>query len=74
MSTPWFEWVSTAADAIKDRCGEVPRIAVVLGSGLGDFADSLADAVHIPYQEIPHWPASTVIGHAGKLVVGSVGT
>jgi purine-nucleoside phosphorylase len=69
----WFDWASTAADAIRSRCGETPRIAVVLGSGLGDFADTLADAVHIPYQEIPHWPASTVIGHAGKLVVGSVG-
>jgi purine-nucleoside phosphorylase len=45
---------------------------VVLGSGLGDFADTLADAVHIPYRDIPHWPASSVIGHAGKLVVGSV--
>ena len=68
----WFDWASAAADAIKGRCGDVPRIAVVLGSGLGDFADTLADAVHIPYQEIPHWPAPTVIGHAGKLVVGSV--
>ena len=73
MSESWFEMASAAADAIKAKCGEVPRIAVVLGSGLGDFADTLADAVHIPYQEIPHWPASTVIGHAGKLVVGSVG-
>jgi purine-nucleoside phosphorylase len=45
---------------------------VVLGSGLGDFADTLADAVQVPYRDIPHWPASTVIGHAGKLVVGTV--
>jgi purine-nucleoside phosphorylase len=44
---------------------------VVLGSGLGDFAETLGDAVHIPYTEIPHWPASTVVGHAGKLVVGT---
>ena len=68
----WFERASAAADAIKGRCGDVPRIAVVLGSGLGDFADTLAGAVHLPYQEIPHWPAPTVVGHAGKLVVGSV--
>ena len=47
-------------------------MAIVLGSGLGDFADTLADAVHVPYRDIPHWPASTVIGHAGKLVVGTV--
>ena len=72
MSDPWFAWADEAASAIKARCGEAPRIAVVLGSGLGDFADTLADAVHLPYREIPHWPASTVVGHAGKLVVGTV--
>ena len=66
-----FDRVSAAADVIRSRCGEAPRIAVVLGSGLGDFADTLADAVHIPYRDLPHWPASTVIGHAGKLVVGT---
>ena len=69
-----FEHASAAAAAIAGRCGELPRIAVVLGSGLGDFADTLADAVQIPYRDIPHWPASTVVGHAGKLVVGSVGS
>jgi len=50
----------------------VPDVAIVLGSGLGDFADGLADAVTTPYADIPHWPASAVIGHAGKLVVGSL--
>jgi purine-nucleoside phosphorylase len=44
----------------------------VLGSGLGDFADRLGDAVSFPYGELPHWPASTVAGHAGRLVVGTV--
>jgi purine-nucleoside phosphorylase len=44
----------------------------VLGSGLGDFANSLTDAVHMPYDQLPHWPASKVIGHEGKLVVGTV--
>ncbi len=47
-------------------------MAVVLGSGLGDFADDLEDAFTIPYADIPHWPASRVIGHAGKLVGGTV--
>ena len=42
---------------------------IVLGSGLGDFADQLGDASAMPYGEIPHWPASRVVGHAGKLVV-----
>jgi len=51
----------------------VPRVAVVLGSGLGDFADSLRNPVIIPYQEIPHFPHSTAIGHAGRMVIGKLG-
>jgi purine-nucleoside phosphorylase len=51
----------------------VPKIAIVLGSGLGDFANDLRDSVAIPYSEIPHFPQSTAIGHAGKLVVGKLG-
>ena len=46
------------------------RSRVVLGSGLGGFADELADRVEIPYAEIPGWPRSTAVGHAGKLVFG----
>jgi purine-nucleoside phosphorylase len=49
-----------------------PRVAVVLGSGLGAFADTLENATVTPYSDIPGWPPSTAIGHAGKLVVGSV--
>ena len=51
----------------------LPRIAIVLGSGLGDFANDLKDSVAIPYSEIPHFPQSTAIGHAGRLVVGKLG-
>jgi purine-nucleoside phosphorylase len=47
-----------------------PRIAVVLGSGLGAFADELTDSLSIPYAEIPGWPQSTAVGHAGRLVLG----
>ena len=47
-----------------------PRIALILGSGLGAFADCLKDVVRIPYSQIPHFPCSKVIGHAGELVVG----
>jgi purine-nucleoside phosphorylase len=68
----YYDQVKEAADAIKARIREVPRIAIVLGSGLGDFANSLGDAVSMPYGELPHWPASKVIGHEGKLVVGTV--
>ena len=52
----------------------VPLIAVVLGSGLGAFAEELADPSEIPYSAIPGWPCSTAIGHAGKLVFGKLGT
>jgi len=47
-------------------------VAVVLGSGLGDFAEHLGDAFTLPYADIPHWPASRVVGHAGKLVAGTL--
>lgn len=51
-----------------------PAIGVVLGSGLGAFADALSDSTHIPYADIPGWPRSTAIGHAGKLVFGNLGS
>jgi purine-nucleoside phosphorylase len=66
-----FTRVDAAAAHIASRCGPLPDTAIVLGSGLGDFADRLDDAVVIPYAELPHWPASTVIGHSGRLVVGT---
>lgn len=62
--------VQEAAASIAARCAEAPRAGVILGSGLGAFAEELDGAVVIPYAEIPHWPASTAVGHAGKLVWG----
>jgi purine-nucleoside phosphorylase len=50
----------------------LPETAIVLGSGLGDFADTLLEAIATPYGQIPHWPASNVVGHAGRLVIGNV--
>jgi purine-nucleoside phosphorylase len=70
--TSVFHHVDAAAAAVRAACGELPSTAVVLGSGLGDFADTLTNAVVLPYGELPYWPASTVVGHAGKLVVGNV--
>src|SRR6202171_3620610 len=61
-----------AARTIRARISQEPRIAVVLGSGLGDFADEFQNAVAIPYAEIPSFPTSTAQGHAGRLVVGLV--
>jgi purine-nucleoside phosphorylase len=68
----YYDQVKEAADAIRSRVPEVPQVAIVLGSGLGDFANSLGEAVVMPYDQLPHWPASRVIGHEGKLVVGKV--
>ncbi|MEZ5398174.1 MAG: purine-nucleoside phosphorylase [Bryobacteraceae bacterium] len=59
-----------AADYVALRTTMRPRIGVVLGSGLGAFADTLGDAAAFPYHEIPGWPQSTAVGHAGRLVVG----
>jgi purine-nucleoside phosphorylase len=66
----YYDQVKEAADAVRSRVPEVPAIAIVLGSGLGDFAGSLGKAVSMPYDTLPHWPASRVIGHEGRLVVG----
>jgi purine-nucleoside phosphorylase len=67
----YYDNVKAAADAIRSRIPEVPEIGIVLGSGLGDFANSLGGAITMPYGELPHWPVSRVIGHDGKLVVGT---
>jgi purine-nucleoside phosphorylase len=66
----YYDTVQEAADAVRARVPEVPGIAIVLGSGLGDFANSLTDSVTMPYSDLPHWPTSRVVGHDGKLVVG----
>jgi purine-nucleoside phosphorylase len=62
-----------AAAFIRQRCKVQPEIALVLGSGLGGFADELQARTVIPYPEIPHFPQSSAEGHAGNLVVGNVG-
>jgi purine-nucleoside phosphorylase len=66
----YYDRVQEAANAVRGRIAQVPGAAIVLGSGLGDFAGSLQDAVSMPYQELPHWPVSRVVGHEGRLVVG----
>jgi len=68
-----FERAGLAADFIFSRTKLRPQIALVLGSGLGAFADEFSGATKIPYTEIPHFPRSTAIGHAGQLVIGKVG-
>jgi purine-nucleoside phosphorylase len=60
------------AGAIKSRTKEQPKIGMILGSGLGSLADSLENPVFIPFNDLPHWPASTVPGHVGRLVIGKL--
>ena len=65
--------VQEAAAYIKEKLnGRKPEIAITLGSGLGDLAEQLTDAVQIPYGDIPHFPVSTVAGHKGQFVVGKL--
>ncbi|HEY7055920.1 MAG TPA: purine-nucleoside phosphorylase [Vicinamibacterales bacterium] len=67
---PNFDQIEEAVAHVRGRTSAMPDVAIVLGSGLGDFANRLRDAVSIPYGELPHWPASNVIGHEGRLVLG----
>jgi purine-nucleoside phosphorylase len=67
-----FERAGEAADYIFSQTSLRPCIALVLGSGLGAFADEFAGATKIPYAQIPYFPRSTAIGHAGNLVIGKV--
>jgi purine-nucleoside phosphorylase len=66
-----YEEVKEAAESIRARIRSVPRVAIVLGSGLGEFANTLEDAVSLPYEQLPHWPVSKVVGHEGRLVIGT---
>lgn len=80
--TDQFANAERAAVFLRGRLGKPPGaesqqpiadVAIVLGSGLGDFTQSLQDSVSISYSDIPHWPAAAVVGHAGKLVAGTIG-
>ena len=68
----YFDKVQTTAAWLRQRYGAAPEIAVVLGSGLGEFTTALSEAVACAYTDIPHWPASAVVGHSGELVVGTI--
>ncbi len=72
MTNTVYEQAETAAEFIRTRVARSIDAAVVLGSGLGAFADTLTDAIHFPYSEIPGFPVSTVEGHSGRLVVGQL--
>jgi purine-nucleoside phosphorylase len=64
--------IDQIAQAIRPRLPFKPRVAIILGSGLGSLAEAIDDSTNIPYGEIPSWPVSTVIGHQGRLVAGKL--
>lgn len=68
-----YERAQEAAEAVRARTELRPRIGLILGSGLGAFGDALSESTKIPYREVPHFPVSTAVGHAGRLAVGLSG-
>ena len=64
--------IDQAAEVIRERIDIQPKVGMILGSGLGSLAEAVEEAVIIPYGEIPSWPVSTVEGHQGRLVIGSL--
>ena len=72
MAKGIFEKAEEAAAFIRERIATVPRVAIVLGSGLGSFADRIEQGTVIAYTDIPHFPRPTVEGHSGRLVAGTI--
>ena len=68
-----FTRADAAAQFLLSQTALRPKIGLILGSGLGAFADSLANATRVPYAQIPAFPRSTAIGHAGQMVIGNAG-
>jgi len=70
-----YEQIQETVTAVRARAPaevKAPRVGIILGSGLGSFADRLSGAVSVPYAELPHFPSSSVPGHAGRLVLGTL--
>ena len=65
-----FKQAREASEAVSQQTKLRPTLALVLGSGLSAFARELTSAQALPYDEIPHFPSSTVTGHAGRMVIG----
>ncbi|WDM20326.1 purine-nucleoside phosphorylase [Paenibacillus polymyxa] len=72
MSTANQATIQEAAEYIRAKSGRRPEIGLILGSGLGILADLIQDGISIPYQDIPHFPVSTVEGHEGELLLGTI--
>ena len=70
----WLEKIKETAAYIKTKVNELPKTAIVLGTGLGELVEHIDIKVSIPYQEIPNFPVSTVEGHKGRLIFGNLGS
>lgn len=70
--TDLYTQARAAADYLQNNTAHRPALGIILGSGLGDFADQVQDAVAVPYADIPHFPQSTVEGHSGRMVLGTI--
>lgn len=68
-----FERIQETADYIKNRITNMPRVGIILGSGLSDLVNIIQQEHMIDYSQIPHFPISTVVGHSGKMVFGKIG-
>lgn len=68
-----LEKIKQTADFLRQRAGEMPKLAIILGTGLGNLVDHIEDKLYIPYSEIPNFPVSTVQGHSGNLIFGKMG-
>ena len=69
----WLELISETAAYITEKVGEMPKTAIILGTGLGELVKHIDIKVAIPYSEIPNFPVSTVEGHSGRLIFGNLG-
>jgi purine-nucleoside phosphorylase len=68
-----LETIKQTSDYLKNKIGEIPSTAIILGTGLGELANEIDNKTEIPYSEIPNFPISTVEGHSGKLIIGTLG-
>ena len=69
----WLELIKQTADFIRTKVNRLPKTAIILGTGLGDLASHINAEVSLPYSEIPNFPVSTVEGHAGRMIFGTLG-
>jgi purine-nucleoside phosphorylase len=68
-----LETIKQTSDYLKNKIGEIPNTAIILGTGLGELANEIDNKTEISYAEIPNFPISTVEGHSGKLIIGTLG-